>query len=75
MDWCFNLEKAPWWGGVFERMIKSAKGCLKKSVGCARLTYDELLTVLAEAEMILNSRPLSYVSSKDIEKRSPHHIC
>ena len=19
----FNLEKAPWWGGVFERMIKS----------------------------------------------------
>ena len=75
MDWCFNLEKAPWWGGVFERMIKSAKICLKKSVGRARLTYDELLTVLAEVEMILNSRPLSYVSSEDIEEPlTPSHL-
>ena len=23
--WHFNLEKAPWWGGLFERMIKSTK--------------------------------------------------
>lgn len=30
VDWKFNLEKAPWWGGVFERMIKSAKRCLKR---------------------------------------------
>ena len=28
----FNLERAPWWGGIFERMIKSAKRCLKKSI-------------------------------------------
>ena len=49
-------------------MIKSAKRCVKKSVGRARLTYDELLTVLAEVEMILNSRPLSYVSSEDVEE-------
>ena len=33
VEWRFNLEKAPWWGGIFERMIKSAKRCLKKSVG------------------------------------------
>ena len=25
VDWQFNLEKAPWQGGVFKRMIKSAK--------------------------------------------------
>lgn len=24
----FNLEKAPWWGGIFELMIKSSKRCL-----------------------------------------------
>ena len=24
VTWKFNLEKAPWWGGMFERMIKSA---------------------------------------------------
>ena len=56
-------------------MIKSAKRCLKKSIGRARLTYDELLTVLAEVEMILNSRPLSYVSSEDIEEPlTPSHL-
>ena len=60
---------------MFERMIKSAKRCLKKSVGRARLTYDELLTVLAEVEMILNSKPLSYVSSEDIEEPlTPSHL-
>ena len=25
MQWTFNLEKAPWWGGVFERLVKSVK--------------------------------------------------
>lgn len=56
-------------------MIKSVKRCIKKSVGCARLTYDELLTMLAEVEMTLNSRPLSYVSSEDNEEPFiPSHL-
>ena len=33
IEWQFNLERAPWWGGIFERMVKSAKRCLRKSVG------------------------------------------
>ena len=71
----FNLEKAPWWGGVFERMIQSAKRCLRKTIGNARLTYDELMTSVIEVEMILNSRPLSYVSSEDIEEPlTPSHL-
>ena len=55
VEWAFNLEKAPWWGGIFERMIKSAKRCLKKSVGRVSLTYDELLTLVTEIEAVLNS--------------------
>ena len=75
MKWSFNLEKAPWWGGVFERIIQSAKRCLRKTIGNARLTYDELMTSVTEAEMILNSRPLSYVSSEDIEEPlTPSHL-
>ena len=75
MKWSFNLEKAPWWGGVFERMIQSAKRCLRKTIGNARLTYDELITSVTEVEMILNSRPLSYVSSEDIEEPlTPSHL-
>ena len=26
--WVFNLHKAPWWGGIFERLIQSTKRCL-----------------------------------------------
>lgn len=58
MKLTFNLEKAPWWGGVFDRLVKSVKRCLKKTISGARLTYEELLTVIIEVEVILNCRPL-----------------
>ena len=28
-DWLFNIERAPWWGGAFERLVKSTKRCLR----------------------------------------------
>ena len=59
IKWTFNVPKAPWWGGVFERLVRSVKRCLKKMLGLARLTYDELLTALVEVELVLNSRPLT----------------
>ena len=75
VQWSFNLEKAPWWGGIFERMVKSVKRCLRKIIGQARLTHDELLTALTEVEMIINSRPLSYVSTEDCEEPlTPSHL-
>ena len=75
MEWSFNLEKAPWWGGVFERMVKSVKRCLRKTIGRAKLCYDELLTALTEVEMIVNSRPLSYISADDTEEPlTPSHL-
>ena len=42
IQWKFNLEESPMVGGFFERMIKSTKR-LKKTLGRARLTYEELL--------------------------------
>ena len=42
----FNLEGAPWWRGFFERMVGKVKACLRKVLGNARLSFDELLTVL-----------------------------
>jgi len=41
-EWTFNIERAPWWGGAFERMVQSTKRCLRKMVGQASLTYDGL---------------------------------
>jgi len=77
MKWSFNLEKAPWWGGIFERLVKSVKRCLKKTIGGAILTYEELLTVVVEVQAILNCRPLSYVSSEDPEEplTQSHLLC
>ena len=44
-------------------------------VGQSKLTYEELLTVLSEIEMVINSRPLSYVSSDDLEEPlTPSHL-
>ena len=75
VEWVFNIERAPWWGGIFERMVQSTKHCLRKVIGRARLKYEELLTVIIEVEAIVNSRPLSYVSPNDLEELlTPSHL-
>ena len=75
IKWSFNIEKAPWWGGMFERLIKSTKRCLKKTIGKARLSYDELQTAVIEVEAILNSRPISFLSADDFdEPLTPSHL-
>ena len=75
IQWVFNIEKAPWWGGVFERMVRSVKRCLKKMTGRARLSLDELHTALVEVESIVNSRPLTYVAASDWEEPiTPSHL-
>ena len=75
VKWSFNLEKAPWWGGVFERMVRSTKRCLRKMIGQAKISLDELLTAVTEVEAIVNSRPLLYVTSDDLEEPlTPSHL-
>ena len=72
IKWTFNLEKAAWW---VERLIKSTKRCLRKMIGQAKFLYDEMHTAIVEIEAIINSRPLSYVSSDDIEEPlTPSHL-
>ena len=43
MKWTINHEKAKWWGGIFERLVRSVNKWLKKTIGGAPLTYEELL--------------------------------
>ena len=75
VEWKFNLEKAPWWGGVFERMVKSTKRCLRKTIGQSRFSFDELHTIIVEIEGIINSRPISYLDSDDVEEPlTPSHL-
>ena len=75
VTWKFNLERAPCLGGFFERMVDSVKRCLRKVLGNARLTFDELLTALVEVEGTLNSRPLTYEYEElDEEALTPSHL-
>ena len=61
ITWDFIVEKAPWWGGFWERLVGSVKRCLKKTIGRSTLTFEEMRTLLVEIESTLNNRPLTYV--------------
>ena len=75
VEWSFNIKKASWWGGFFERMVKSATRCLRKMIGQSKFNMDELSTAVAEVEAIINSRPMSYISPDDLEEPlTPSHL-
>ena len=56
-------------------MVQSTKRCLRKMVGRASKTHNELLTAVVEIEAIINSRPLLHVSTEDnAEPLTPSHL-
>ncbi|XP_046862768.1 uncharacterized protein LOC124456341 [Xenia sp. Carnegie-2017] len=61
IKWQFNLSKAPWWGGQYERLIGLVKQAFYKVVGRSSLTWKELEGVILDVEICLNNRPLAYV--------------
>ncbi|GFW81170.1 integrase catalytic domain-containing protein [Trichonephila clavipes] len=70
IHWKFIVERAPWWGGFYERLVKTIKDPLRKILGRALLTFEELSTILSEVEVIVNHRPLTYVEN-DPEEPEP----
>ena len=64
IKWKFNLSRAPWWGGFFERMVGVVKSCLSKVIGGALLSFAELEETLLDAECFANNRPLCYVGEE-----------
>ena len=51
------------------------KSCLKKVMGKALLTFEELRAVIYEIECTLNSRPLTYVDDDfDNNILTPNHL-
>ena len=75
ISWQFNVPRAPWMGGFFERMVKSTKRCLKKVLKNSSLTHEELETVLIEVENVINNRPLTYIDTDTTEEvLTPNHL-
>ncbi|GFU78897.1 integrase catalytic domain-containing protein [Trichonephila clavipes] len=63
IKWKYIIERGAWWGGYYERIVRSVKTILRKIIGKSSLTSEELETVLCEIEAVLNSRPLTYFDS------------
>lgn len=76
ITWRFDPPVCPHWGGIFEAVVKSAKTHLRRVIGETILTFEELTTVFAKVEAVLNSRPLCPLSSdpNDLEALTPGHL-
>ena len=61
IKWQFVVERAPWWGGAWERLVGVVKGLLRRTLGHAVLSWEELVTVLTEVEKVVNRRPITYL--------------
>ncbi|XP_064475318.1 uncharacterized protein LOC135389183 [Ornithodoros turicata] len=76
IHWQFIVERAAWWGGMWERMVRTVKNCLRRSLGRQSLTFEELETLLSEVEAVVNSRPLTFLHSSPEEPiaLTPAHL-
>ncbi|GFU44360.1 integrase catalytic domain-containing protein [Nephila pilipes] len=63
ITWQFIAPHAPWWGGFYEQLMKSVKEPLKKILSRMYLSFEEMTIILAQIELILNHRPLTFTSN------------
>ena len=66
IEWSHSPARSPHFGGIWEVGVKQMKTLLYKHLNTQRLTAEELYTVLAEVEAILNSRPLTSMDSAPV---------
>ena len=71
ITWHHIPEKAPHFGGLWESAVKSAKHCIKRTVGATKLNFEELTTISCQVEAHLNSRPYLAQDSQDPDGEMP----
>ena len=59
IDWKTIPPRSQHFGGLWEAAVKAMKLQLKKNIQPHALRWEELYSILTEAEAILNSRPLA----------------
>ncbi len=69
-EWRFNCPRSPWWGGWWERLVRSVKNAVRKTIGKSCLSKTEFETCLCEVAASINSRPLTFVGT-DVENKVP----
>lgn len=76
IKWQFIPAYSPHFGGLWEAGIKSSKFHLKRALGEAHLTYEMFNTLIVQIESVLNSRPMTPLSSdpQDLSPLTPSHF-
>lgn len=74
--WHFNPPSAPHFGGIWETAVKSSKSLLYRTIGEQCLNEEQLNTLFIRIEAVLNSRPLTQLSSDptDLSPLTPGHF-
>uniref|UniRef100_A0AAG5D3P8 Integrase catalytic domain-containing protein n=1 Tax=Anopheles atroparvus TaxID=41427 RepID=A0AAG5D3P8_ANOAO len=76
LKWAFNPPGAPHFGGCWERLVQSVKRSLERMQLPRVPTDEKLFTTLKEIELIINSRPLTYIplDDEDAFPITPNHL-
>lgn len=74
--WHFSPPGGPHFNGLAEAAVKSVKFHLKRTMSDAKLTFEELSTLLSQIESCVNSRPICTLSSdpNDFDVLTPSHF-
>ena len=74
--WNFITPLSPHQGGFYESMIKQIKRAIRGAIGQQTLTWNEMSTVFAETQCLVNSRPIGHSSDdpNDPQVLTPNHF-
>lgn len=62
--WTHNCPKAAWHGGYFERLVRTVKTALVKTLGKSLIGMEEFRTIVSELAAVINDRPLTYLGGE-----------
>jgi hypothetical protein len=76
LKWKFTTPLSPHQGGIYESLIKQVKRAIHVAIGQQTLSWNEMATVFAEIESLVNSRPLSLTpdNPNDLQPLTPNHF-
>ncbi|KAL3092962.1 hypothetical protein niasHS_004989 [Heterodera schachtii] len=65
VSWKFNVPRAPWQGGAWERLVGITRSALRRTVGKSLMERQEFDTLVCEIEAVVNTRPLTFQSEEE----------
>lgn len=76
VKWIFITPLSPHQGGFYESLIEQTKRALRVVIGQQTLSWNEMTTMFAEVQCLVNSRPLGYLPSSpdDPQPLTPNHF-